>query len=1152
MSGSKTIATSETKIEALELQSSAYGGTLPVVYGVTRIPGNLIWYGGFTAIPHTESQSSGKGGGVTTTQTTYTYTAALVMALCEGPLGGAMVKTIWRGKNVYYGTTGLSQLGLSVASGAIGQAVWSTLTTSFPTQALGYSGVAHVRAAAYDLGSTATVDNHNFEVQAQYAYSISSTVPDVDMSAVALDLITNDRYGVQAFNAFGDLTRWSTYCKAANLLMSPAFTEQAAANEVLDKMAQLTNTAPFWSQGKLKFEPYGDTAITANGVTFYPNTTAVYDLDDRHFLDLDNPVLVERKPQADAYNHIRIEFRDRANGYNPAIAEAKDQANIDTYGLLSADVLEAHWICDAGIARNVAQYLLQRSLYVRNTYTIKLPWNFDLLEPMDIVTLTDPILPYSKYPVRITETGESEDGELQIVMEDFPDSVHTTTEYSTEPGLSFSHNYNDPPGPVLDPAIFEAPVELTQTGLEVYCTAKGSSASWGGCHVWVSTDGSNYRQIDTLYGPGRYGTITGPISAGVVNVDIGSATLVSGSTSDAQALATLSFIGGETPEYFAYELATLTGTGKYTLAGLVRGAYSTPSTDPHLTGNMFVRVDDAVAKSGPLSLDLIGTTIYFKFTSFNVYGGGEESLADVQEYAYTIAGYMASLPPSAPTGLAYVTEQYVTSVYCLQNPEPDVVGYRWSYGDDFASSTIIASVGGTTESLAALLPGDYTIWVCAVDFLGNVSAPASMTVGVNKAPAPSSVSAAFSGENMVLSWTPPPSSPFVVQEYDIRWGGTDFDSATEYTRTTSLQLTVKADWAGLRTWRVAAVVAPGSIGDNRDCDVTVVVPGPVGAARADVIDNNVNLYCTAPTIGTLPVDHYDIKKGADYASAVYVGSNGNSTFFTIFEQQSNTYTYWWVPVDTAGNSGTPVSVVATVSQPPDYVLRLNIDSDFSGTLSGAVLDGGSVYFPVVAETYQNHFSSRGWATPNDQLAAGFPMYIEPSGTSGYYEETIDYGTVITSTSVTVTPNINVPFGSVTTTVQISYKSASGDPWTDAPVGNQYLISSFRYVKVNVSVAATGGDDMAVMTALNIKLSAKNKNDGGSGTAVSTDVSGTPVSFTVAFLDITSLQVTAQGTTPVFAMYDFVDVPNPTSFSVYLFDKNGVRVSGPFTWTARGF
>ena len=37
-----------------------------------------------------------------------------------------------------------------------------------------------------------------------------------------------------------------------------------------------------------------------------------------------------------------------------------------------------------------------------------------------------------------------------------------------------------------------------------------------------------------------------------------------------------------------------------------------------------------------------------------------------------------------------------------------------------------------------------------------------------------------------------------------------------------------------------------------------------------------------------------------------------------------------------------------------------------------------------------------------------------------------------------------------------------------------------------------------------------------------------------------------------AVVNFVDTPNPTTFKVLLFDTNGVRVSGDFDYTARGY
>ena len=49
----------------------------------------------------------------------------------------------------------------------------------------------------------------------------------------------------------------------------------------------------------------------------------------------------------------------------------------------------------------------------------------------------------------------------------------------------------------------------------------------------------------------------------------------------------------------------------------------------------------------------------------------------------------------------------------------------------------------------------------------------------------------------------------------------------------------------------------------------------------------------------------------------------------------------------------------------------------------------------------------------------------------------------------------------------------------------------------------------------------------------------------------AINVTPSGTTARIAIYDFVDAPNPTSFKVLLFDTSGNRVSGDFSWQARG-
>jgi hypothetical protein len=64
--------------------------------------------------------------------------------------------------------------------------------------------------------------------------------------------------------------------------------------------------------------------------------------------------------------------------------------------------------------------MLQRRLYVRNTYKFKLGIRYALLEPMDIVLITDGTLGLITAPVRITQIEEDDNGELTVTAEEIP------------------------------------------------------------------------------------------------------------------------------------------------------------------------------------------------------------------------------------------------------------------------------------------------------------------------------------------------------------------------------------------------------------------------------------------------------------------------------------------------------------------------------------------------------------------------------------------------------------------------------------------------------------------------------------------------------------------------------------------------------------
>ncbi len=70
--------------------------------------------------------------------------------------------------------------------------------------------------------------------------------------------------------------------------------------------------------------------------------------------------------------------------------EARDQSQIEIFGPRVGSTITAHEICDEFVmGPQIAQTILQRELYVRTKFTFKLSWEYCLLDPMDVVTLTD-------------------------------------------------------------------------------------------------------------------------------------------------------------------------------------------------------------------------------------------------------------------------------------------------------------------------------------------------------------------------------------------------------------------------------------------------------------------------------------------------------------------------------------------------------------------------------------------------------------------------------------------------------------------------------------------------------------------------------------------------------------------------------------------
>jgi hypothetical protein len=659
--------TSKTKAKpsftGIQLQTSSSVLPVALVYGMTRIAPNLWWYGDFAS--HKQKQGGkGFGGSVAS----FTYSASVILGLCEGPITG--VARAWKDDGA---VLDYASLGFSLFTGPIPQAPWGYLSAAHPDQADGYSGFAYLAKANYDLGSSAALPNHSFELQGLlYMTGVGGTIEDADPAQLVDDLLTHADHGAgfpPALIDYGWLhssteaggagdSAYQTYCRAMGFGLSPGMVEQESASDALDRWTLVTNTATVWNGAALKLVPYGDQTVTANGVTYLPPTGVCYALGDDDYQqsgDAD-PVRITRSDPADAKNSLKMVVRDRANAYNEVPVEWADDNAIALYGEKEAQAIAAREVCDPAMGGTMVAVVGQRLLYVRNQYLFDLDPRYDRLEPMDVVTIAEPGLGLTAQAVRVVEIEEQEDDTLSVSAEHFTGTTGHNTAADSPGAAPDPVNSLADPGPVNPPVFIEPPAALA---LALYGSAApvvliavsggdGTTAgpNWGGAVVWISADGgTTYQAVGEVQGAARMGVATSALAlyGGAnpdtlhtvgVNLSMSGGALAGATSAEAEAGVTLSWLGGE---FLAYRDATLTGAHAYTLGGeLWRGLQGT-AAGAHLSGVAFVRVDDGLFRL-LLPAAWLGVALKAKFQSFNLWGQALEDLAGCTAYDFTPAG----------------------------------------------------------------------------------------------------------------------------------------------------------------------------------------------------------------------------------------------------------------------------------------------------------------------------------------------------------------------------------------------------------------------------------------------------------------------------------------------------------------------------------
>jgi hypothetical protein len=757
----------------VQLQTSSEGVALPVVYGVNRIGPNVMWIDNFKKHSGGGKKGGGKGGGKSGGQGT-TYSAAIMLAMCEGPIAG--VNQVFVNNTV----SSAAALNFTVFLGTSTQLPFSAAATPGSGYVpMAYRGVAYLADNNHDLGSGAVIPMHGVEIIGFGGFA------DQNPAYIIYDLCTNARYGLgMPPDQIGDRTLYAQYCAAYGLLFSPALQNQEQAISIFQRWAELSNSWIFWSENKMKFVPLGDQPLG----DFVPVVTPIYDLSEDDFSPAQGqpPVIVNRGDPSDSYNWVKLTISDRSNQYSPASIEYKDQTSIDTFGLFQAQDVQADEVCTRDIGAVIVGLIGARAVYIRNIFSFTLSFNFCLLEPGDIVTLNVASLGMVRHPVRIQTMTEDESGALKFTAEECPAGIGSASAvgaqasaFLTLPGI------NDDPGDVNVPLIIEPPAVVTANVAQIWVGLSGANPVWAGADVWISIDDVTYIQAGTVQQATPQGVLianlashSDPDTADTLSIDFTESRQILSSAvthADADALRSIVVVNRENIGFGAV-IPNAHNSFSYDLSYLRRGSYHSPIAAALIGDQAWVILPDNVLKIA-LPQQYVGQTIYLKFPSFNLLGGGHQDISTVTRYSYVPSGVVYSIDPPTSAALAISTPSGATSISLTltwgASDGPGLGAYEVQMSDDGGSTWTAADVtlGASALSFTLASATPFAIYAGRVraisaNGLATSSWAASGTVNAGAGPSISGASllALVNGDTPVGVMIDPSGVPVYVEQ----------------------------------------------------------------------------------------------------------------------------------------------------------------------------------------------------------------------------------------------------------------------------------------------------------------------------------------------------------------------------------------------------
>jgi hypothetical protein len=314
-------------------------------------------------------------------------------------------------------------------------------------------------------------------------------------------------------------------CRAGGLWGSLAMTSQTAASDWIKSLAAAADAAPVFLGAKLFLYPYSEVSAAGNGALYTAPTAAgpifaLSDLNGDYVGSNGSPVLTPAD-RINLPNVLQMQCMERTANYNQVTIQTPDPASIGLYGERKADAITNMAVQDSSVARTLLGIMVRRNQYGGDSWAFTASARWSLLSPMDLGTLTDTLQGLVNAPIRITSYNEKDDGSFEGTAEPFVYGMCAPSALAAVPPAQNPLSTNISAGDINPPIIFEPTSELypSLTGEQLWCVVSSASAQFGGCQVFVSTDGGASYNAAPGFVDGDSNVITGSAVTGRLTAD---------------------------------------------------------------------------------------------------------------------------------------------------------------------------------------------------------------------------------------------------------------------------------------------------------------------------------------------------------------------------------------------------------------------------------------------------------------------------------------------------------------------------------------------------------------------------------------------------------------------------------------------------------